>query len=296
MLLGNLEGRLVVAAAAGGAIDVDRASSGRFGTDPQSVFAVWDDFVAWASDVSHMAAEPCDESRLGPPVPRPRQVFAVALNYPEHAGEAGFEAPEAPLIFTKFPTCLVGASATVALPSPMVDWEVEAVVAIGREAREVSTAAAWDHVAGVTVGQDLSARDVQRIGPAPQFSLGKSFPGFGPLGPWLATPDEFEDRDAIGLECRLNGETVQRGTTAEMIFQIPELIAYVSGICPLLPGDLLFTGTPAGVGARRDPPRFLRPGDELVSRVDGVGEIVQRFVAGPEGLIDANAEAKGATR
>jgi 2-keto-4-pentenoate hydratase/2-oxohepta-3-ene-1,7-dioic acid hydratase in catechol pathway len=226
-------------------------------------------------------------------VPSPRQVFAVALNYPEHAAEAELTKPESPLIFTKFQTCLVGAAAEVPLPSAMVDWEVEVVVVIGREARHVAVADAWDHVAGVSVGQDLSARDVQRLGPAPQYSLAKSFPGFGPCGPWVATLDEVE-RDAIGLECELNGERVQSGTTAEMIFSVPELIAYLSGICPLLPGDLIFTGTPSGVGARRTPPRFLRPGDELVSRVVGVGEIVQRFVAGPEKQIDVNAMAKGA--
>lgn len=295
MLLGNLAGRLVIAAD-GAAVDVERASGGRFGPDPQGVYAVWEEFVDWADALpSEAAAEPVDATRLGPPVPAPRQVFAVALNYPEHAAEAQQERPETPLIFTKFPTCLAGAATEVALPGAMVDWEVEVVVAIGREARAVAAAEAWDHVAGVTAGQDLSARDVQRLGPVPQFSLGKSFPGFGPTGPWLATTDEL-DRDAIELECVLGGETVQRGTTAEMIFSVPELIAYVSGICPLLPGDLLFTGTPSGVGARRTPPRFLAPGDELVSRVAGVGEIVQRFVAGPGEGIDVNAEAKGVTR
>jgi 2,4-didehydro-3-deoxy-L-rhamnonate hydrolase len=294
MLLGNLDGRLVVAAN-GAAIDVARASGGRFGPDPQGVFDVWDDFVEWAALGSFDAeAQPLDEGRLGPPVPAPRQVFAVALNYPEHAAEAEQSRPEAPLIFTKFPSCLVGASAAVALPTEMVDWEVEVVVAIGRQGRDISPDEAWEHVAGVTVGQDLSARDVQRMGPAPQFSMGKSFAGFGPTGPWLATLDEVADRDAIALECELNGERVQAGTTAEMIFSVPELIAWVSGICALLPGDLLFTGTPSGVGARRTPPRFLRPGDELVSRVDGVGEIVQRFGARTEEQIDAKAMAKGA--
>ncbi|MBS0626552.1 MAG: fumarylacetoacetate hydrolase family protein, partial [Verrucomicrobia bacterium] len=179
-------------------------------------------------------------------------------------------------------------------PTEMVDWEVEVVAVIGREAREVSAADAWEHVAGVTVGQDISARDIQRLGPAPQFSIGKSFPGFGPTGPWVATLDELPDRDAIPLECELNGERVQAGTTAEMIFSVPELIAWISAICPLLPGDLLFTGTPSGVGARRTPPRFLRPGDELVSRVAGIGEIAQRFVGGPEEEIHVNAMAKGA--
>jgi 2,4-didehydro-3-deoxy-L-rhamnonate hydrolase len=297
MLFGNLQGRLVVAAADGAAVDVERASAGRFGPDPQSVYAAWDEFAAWAAGADLTAeagAQPLDPARLGAPVPGPRQVFAVALNYPEHTAEAKMTLPESPLIFTKFPTCLAGAEAEVELPSDMTDWEVEVVLVIGREGHRVAEADAWDHVAGITVGQDLTARDVQRRGPAPQFSLGKSFPGFGPIGPWVATLDEVTDRDAIPLGCELNGERVQGGTTAEMIFSVPELIAYVSGVCTLLPGDLLFTGTPAGVGARRTPPRFLRPGDELVSRVEGVGEIVQRFVAGPEEQIDAKAMAKGA--
>jgi 2-keto-4-pentenoate hydratase/2-oxohepta-3-ene-1,7-dioic acid hydratase in catechol pathway len=297
MLFGNLQGRLVVAAADGAAVDVERASAGRFGPDPQAVYESWDDFAAWAATADLHAdaeAQPLDPARLDAPVPGPRQVFAVALNYPEHAAEAEMSKPDSPLVFTKFPTCLVGAEAEVALPTDMVDWEVEVVLVIGKEAHGVAEADAWEHVAGVTVGQDLSARDVQRRGPAPQFSLGKSFPGSGPIGPWVATLDEIADRDAIPLSCELNGERVQGGTTAEMIFSVPELIAYVSGICTLLPGDLLFTGTPAGVGARRTPPRFLRPDDVLVSRVDGVGEIVQRFVAGPEEQIDAKAMAKGA--
>jgi 2,4-diketo-3-deoxy-L-fuconate hydrolase len=161
----------------------------------------------------------------------------------------------------------------------MVDWEVELVAVIGKPGAHIAEADAWAHVAGVTVGQDLSARDVQRRGPAPQFSLGKSFPAFGPIGPWVVTTDEFGPRD-VRLECLLNGETVQTvqsETSAEMIFSVPTLIAYISAITPLLPGDLLFTGTPSGVGARRDPPRFLRAGDELVSRIEGVGEIFQTF-------------------
>lgn len=295
MLLGNLEGRLVIVAD-GAAVDVERASAGRFGSDPQLVYGRWEEFVEWARQASPpLAGAPLDPSLLGPPVPRPRQVFAVALNYPEHAAEAESAAPEVPLVFTKFPTCLTGPVAEVGLPSEMVDWEVELVVAIGREARAVEPGEAWDHVAGVTVGQDISARDVQRLGPAPQYSLGKSFPGFGPTGPWLATLDELDAADAM-LETRLNGEVVQRDSTASMIFPVPELLAYVSRICPLLPGDLLFTGTPSGVGARRQPPRFLQPGDELVSSVAGVGDIVQTFVAAPRPELSVNANAKGANR
>jgi 2-keto-4-pentenoate hydratase/2-oxohepta-3-ene-1,7-dioic acid hydratase in catechol pathway len=127
------------------------------------------------------------------------------------------------------------------------------------------------------VGQDISARDVQMLGSPPQFSLGKSFPGFGPTGPWLATPDELHDPDDLAIGCALNGEQVQSDRTSSMLLSVPETVSRLSAICPLLPGDLIFTGTPAGVGNRMDPPRYLRAGDELVSTVEGVGSITTRF-------------------
>jgi 2-keto-4-pentenoate hydratase/2-oxohepta-3-ene-1,7-dioic acid hydratase in catechol pathway len=271
----NLNGRLVVAGA-GEFVDVHEASGGRFGADPQAIYEEWSAFCDWAAGAALGPGEPLDFAALGPPVPAPRQVFAVALNYRDHAGEAGLDDPVQPLIFTKYPTCLTGPRASVALPTPYVDWEVELVVVIGRRADAVSVADAWQYAAGVTIGQDLSARDVQRQGPAPQFSLGKSFPGFGPTGPWVRAHDAATIGE-LELECLLNGERVQQARTSEMTFSVPELIAYIASICPLLPGDLLFTGTPAGVGSRREPPVYLRAGDELVSRISGLGEIVQTF-------------------
>jgi 2-keto-4-pentenoate hydratase/2-oxohepta-3-ene-1,7-dioic acid hydratase in catechol pathway len=274
--LANLDGRLVIATD-GEFVDAYETSEGRFGPDPQSVYERWAEFGDWAASATLPEGEPLAFDRLGPPVPRPRQVFAVALNYPEHAAEGGFTAPERPLIFTKFPTCLVGPKAQVALPTAFVDFEVELVVVIGAHAENVAQLNAWDHVAGVTVGQDLSARDVQLQGPAPQFSLGKSFPGFGPTGPWVLTADEPGVKGELELECLLNGEHMQQESTNEMIFSVADLIAFISGISPMLPGDLLFTGTPSGVGSRRDPPVHLRAGDELVSRIGGIGEIAQTF-------------------
>jgi 2-keto-4-pentenoate hydratase/2-oxohepta-3-ene-1,7-dioic acid hydratase in catechol pathway len=158
-----------------------------------------------------------------------------------------------------------------------VDWEVELVVVIGRAARRVDAADGWSHVAGLTVGQDLSARDVQMAGSLPQFSLGKSFPGCGPIGPWVVTTDELDDPDDLEIGCSVNGEPVQSDRTSSMLFPVPPIAARLSAICPLLPGDLIFTGTPAGVGNRMDPPRHLRPGDELVSTIDGIGTLTTRF-------------------
>lgn len=275
MRIGNLGGRLTILGADGGdAVDVERASRGRFGSDPQTVYAYWDAFTEWAAggvegDGGH--------GELLAPVPRPRQVFALGLNYAMHAREAGLDLPPMPLTFTKFPSCITGPDATVEVTTDRVDWEVELVVVLGRTAHRVKAEDAWDHVAGVTVGQDISARDVQMTGSPPQFSLGKSFPGFGPTGPWLVTTDELPDRDDLAISCAVNGETMQDDRTSSMLFSIPETIAKLSAICPLLPGDLVFTGTPAGVGNRMDPPRYLKPGDELTSTIEGIGTITTRF-------------------
>ena len=275
MHLGNVNGRLSLLQD-GRALDVERASAGRFGSDPQAVYDDWDAFAAWAAGADLDAAEPYTDG-LGAPVPRPRQVFALGLNYALHAREAGLDLPPMPLVFTKFPSCIVGPDATVRVATDKVDWEVELVAVIARRAEGVAAERAWEHVAGVTVGQDISARDVQMQGSPPQFSLGKSFPGFGPTGPWLVTPDALPDRDDLAIACSVNGERMQADRTSSMIFSVPETVARLSAICPLLPGDLIFTGTPAGVGNRMDPPRYLQPGDELVSTIEGIGSITTRF-------------------
>jgi 2-keto-4-pentenoate hydratase/2-oxohepta-3-ene-1,7-dioic acid hydratase in catechol pathway len=278
VIVANVDNRLALVADGAG-LDVERASDGAFGSDPQAVYECWGEFVQWAATASLDAAEPLDLARLRAPVPRPRQVFALGLNYALHAREAGFELPPMPLTFTKFPSCIAGPDALVAVATDRVDWEVELVAVVGRRAHHVQAKDAWDHVAGLTVGQDISARDVQMLGSPPQFSLGKSFPGFGPTGPWLVTPATLADRDDLAIGCSVNGVQMQADRTSSMLFGVSETIARLSSICPLLPGDLVFTGTPAGVGNRMDPPRYLRPGDELVSTIEGLGSITTRFVA-----------------
>jgi len=279
MRFGTRDGRFVLLAE-GRVLDVHNASGGILPWEPIAALERWGDVRAFAASADWTAAEALDESRLGPPVPCPRQVFAVALNYRPHAAEAGFVPPEAPLVFTKFPTCITGPAATVRLPEGKVDWEIEVVAVIGRGGYRLERAHAWDAVAGITAGQDLSERVLQLAGTPAQFSLGKSFPGFGPTGPVAVTPDEFPDHDDIGFASWLDGEPLQQGRTSEMIFGVDELVAWLSATCPLLPGDLVFTGTPAGVGNRMQPPRYLQAGQTLVSRVDGVGEIRQHFVNG----------------
>ncbi|GAA1959470.1 fumarylacetoacetate hydrolase family protein [Amycolatopsis minnesotensis] len=259
-------------------IDVERASGGRFPADPLAVFERWTEFVEWGRATTDGPA--ASAGLAGSPSPTPRQVFAIGLNYREHAEEAGLAPPESPATFTKFATSLTGPDTQLALPSAFVDWEAELVVVIGRRAEKVVAEQAWRHVAGLSAGQDFSERVVQSAGPVPQFSLGKSFPGFSPTGPVLVTADEFADPDDLAIECLVNGESVQKARTSSLVFPVAELIALLSSVCPLLPGDLIFTGTPAGVGHARTPRRYLRPGDEVVTRIEGIGQLRQTCVAG----------------
>jgi 2-keto-4-pentenoate hydratase/2-oxohepta-3-ene-1,7-dioic acid hydratase in catechol pathway len=275
MRLANLDGRAVLIVD-GGALDVETASGGRYGPDPQALFDDWGGFRDWAATASRDAA-PFDIAALGAPVPRPRQVIAIGVNYTEHAAEAGYPDDSMPITFTKFPSSIVGGDHVVRLPSGNVDWEVELVIAIATEAHDVARGSAWEHIAGVTIGQDLSERVVQNEGSRPQYSLGKSFTGFGPTGPWLVTPDELPDRDDLAISCTLGGETMQSGRTSAMIYSVPILIERLSAIITLYPGDIVFTGTPAGVGNARTPKRFIQPGEVLVSSIEGVGELTTRF-------------------
>jgi 2,4-didehydro-3-deoxy-L-rhamnonate hydrolase len=278
--VGNLAGRLVIVTGAG-AIDVESASGGRFGPEPQAVYDQWAEFAGWAASVDDATAQPCEPARLGAPAPAPRQSFGIGLNYRDHVAESGLTLPDQPSVFTKFPSCITGPHSDVVLPpGGHTDWEVELVVVIGTAARHVSAAAAWSHVAGLTVGQDISERISQLAGSPAQFSLGKSFPGFGPTGPWLVTVDEFANPDDLELGCSVNGDQMQKARTSYLIISVPQLIAKLSAVVTLLPGDIIFTGTPAGVGMGRDPQRWLAPGDEVVSYVEGIGELRQRFVAG----------------
>lgn len=279
MRFGTVDGRFVLVRD-GRALDVATASGGGLPSDAVAALERWDDVVAWAPSADWSTAYAVTEEQLGSPVPAPRQVFAIALNYAPHAAEAGFETPDEPLVFTKFPSCIAGAVSTVALPEGNVDWEIEVVAVIGRGGYRIPREKAWDAVAGVAIGQDLSERVLQLTGKPPQFSLAKSHPGFGPVGPIAVTVDELPDRDDLSFASRIGDEVIQHGRTSQMIFPVDDLVARLSAVCPLLPGDLIFTGTPEGVGNRRTPPRFLQPGETLVSTLDGVGEIRQTFVAG----------------
>lgn len=221
---------------------------------------------------------PLDPTGLGPPAPSPRQSFGIGLNYRDHAGESGAPLPPAPLTFTKFPSCIAGPNAEIPITGAMVDWEAELVVVIGDEVSNIGVDDAWGAVAGLTLGQDVSDRAVQLTGTPPQFSLGKSFANFGPIGPSIVSPDAFADRDDIGLWCDVSGERMQEARTADLIFPVAVLVAYLSSICRLFPGDVIFTGTPSGVGMARG--RFLAPGDTVVTGAEVLGELRNPCVAG----------------
>ncbi len=279
MRIANLAGRAVLLVG-DGAIDIHKASGGAIGPDPRAVFEHWEDVRPQLASVTGEPF-PYAAKDLLAPVPSPRQIFAIGINYEDHAKEADLDGPTtSPVTFTKFASCLSGPECAVVLPSPTVDWEVELVVVIGRAARLVPTEEAWAHVAGLTVGQDLTDRITQWSGPVPQqFSLGKSYPGFGPIGPAVVTVDEFDDPGDLRIGCAVNGVTMQSASTSEMTFTVPALVAKLSAVLPLLPGDLIFTGTPAGIGATRVPPVFLHEGDELVSHIDGIGTLRTTFRA-----------------
>lgn len=276
MKLANLKGRAVLVRG-DGAADIHEISGGRFGPHPQRVFDDWETFRSWAGDLD---ASPnfnaFSLSDLGPPSPNPRQVFAVALNYKSHADESKLSYPEHPAVFTKFPTCIAGPYDDIVLAGETVDWEVELVAIIGHQATNVEPDAAWSAVAGLTVGQDVSERTVQLRPPVPQFSLGKSFRSFGPTGPVLVTADELTDPANLELGCNVNGINVQRSSTERMLFSVPQLVSHLSKVVTLLPGDLIFTGTPDGVGIARKPKWYLQGGDTLESYVTGIGTMINK--------------------
>ena len=221
---------------------------------------------------------PVDPGALLAPVPQPAKVFAIGLNYREHAAESNIALAPAPMTFTKFQNSICAPGSDIALSGDTVDWEVELVVVIGDRCRNVARDDAWNHVAGLTLGQDISDRTVQLIGAPAQFSLGKSFDTYGPIGPAVVSVDAFTDREQIGLWCDVSGRRVQTGNTRDQIFPIPQLVSYLSSICTLEAGDIIFTGTPSGVGMASG--TFLKVGDEIVSGADVIGGFTNRCVAG----------------
>ena len=222
-------------------------------------------------------------TRLGPCVAGTGKVICIGLNYSDHAAESGMEVPTEPVIFMKATSAICGPDDDVMVPrgSEKTDWEVELAVIIGTRAKYVTEARALDHVAGYAVMNDVSERafQLERVG---QWTKGKSCDTFGPLGPWLVTRDEVPDPQALGMWLDLNGTRKQQGSTATMVYGVAHLVSYLSRFMTLLPGDVITTGTPPGVGMGQKPPRYLVPGDVIELGIDGLGRQRQQVIADPE--------------
>lgn len=216
-----------------------------------------------------------------PPITNPGKIFCIGRNYAEHAAETGASVPEIPVVFSKFPTALTGHQSEIILPpiSQQVDFEAELVVVIGKQGRNIPLEEAMDHVFGYTCGNDISARDWQKGRPGGQWLLGKTFDTFAPLGPTIITKDEIANVHQLEILLELNGNTMQHSNTKNLIFPIDFLISHLSRFCTLQPGDLLFTGTPSGVGTARKPPVYLQPEDQLVVKIDGCNDLENKVVS-----------------
>ena len=252
-------------AAEAGILDGDRVSA--LGADMLTVIESGRQPLAGAN--SHALSD----VKLLAPIPRPPKLICVGLNYRDHAAEAKMEIPKVPTIFNKFTNVVIGPGAPIVLPkvSDRPDYEAEFAFVIGRGGRYIPAAHAMDHVFGYTIINDVSARDFQMA--TSQWLMGKTFDTFAPMGPCIVTRDEIADPHALDISLEIGGEMLQNSNTRELIFKIPEIIQHLSTVVTLEPGDVVATGTPAGVGFARKPPRYLKAGDEVVIRIEGIGEL-----------------------
>lgn len=240
----------------------------------------WDEALMMAETGAFDGGTPVDQVHLGPPVPSPRSVYAIGMNYRTHAREAGLDIHPIPAVFTKFPSSITGPFDAIVLPQGegTTDWEAELAFVVGEGGRHLNAKEALASLRGFTIAQDVSERFVQ-MAASNQFSLGKSFDTFLPMGPALVTVDELPNPLDLRIRCRVNGELMQDESTADMVVDIPHLVELLSSVMTLSPGDVCLTGTPAGVGFTRSPPRYLRPGDEVETEIDGLGVMRNRCVA-----------------
>jgi 2-keto-4-pentenoate hydratase/2-oxohepta-3-ene-1,7-dioic acid hydratase in catechol pathway len=278
MRLANFSGRSTIVTN-DGLIDVATSSQGAFSASVDKCVGQLSKLQKWYESAqptvgdSLTPEELYGDCRLGPVVTSPQQIFAIGINYRGHAEETGRDVPQEPMVFTKFVSALCGPNEELPVPSETTDFEVELVVIIGTLARNLPEESALSAVAGYCVGQDFSERALQMKGAPAQFSLAKSFRHFMPLGPWLTTADEIADPNNLSICCGVNGVEYQNSNTDDMVFSVAQLISYLSGVVELRPGDVIFTGSPRGVGVARKPPVFLKPGDHVVSEIEGLGRL-----------------------
>lgn len=276
----ELEGRVRPGVVTGGDTITDLSSAGY-----QSLLELIENFDnarAKINDLSGKARSSghrLSEAKLLAPIPRPRKLICVGLNYRDHAEETGSEIPKVPTIFNKFATSVIGPGAPIVLPkvSHAPDYEAEFAFVIGRGGRNIAGENWKQHVFGYTIINDVSARDYQRA--TTQWLMGKTFDTFAPMGPWIVTADEIPDPHALDISIEINGEVLQDSNTSNLIFKIPDLISFLSSVFTLEPGDIISTGTPAGVGFARKPPRYLKAGDDVVVKIPAIGELRNPVVA-----------------
>ena len=276
MKLANVAGRASIIVE-GRVLDIESASNGELGPDLITMVdrENTDRLVALAAAADVDRLPVLDEAQLGAPVDRPSKVVALALNYASHVIESNKTMPDEPHVMVKFPSSIVGPYDEIVVPPgrDMIDYETELVLVIGRKFRSISEDEAWDAVAGITAGQDISDRGEQFRPPIKQFSMAKSYDTFSPMGPLLVTPDEFPDKDDIGLTGWVNGEQVQTARTSDFIFSVPQMLAWLSRFVTFEVGDVIYTGTTGGVGEARTPPLYLKDGFVVETEVEGVGKM-----------------------
>ena len=272
--LANIEGRAALVEG-DNYYDLETISNGKFNNDTSNALTNLVGLSELSEDLSK--SEPSGllhDIKIDAPISAPKNCYAVGLNYRNHAEEAGMDIPSVPMVFTKHTTCLVGPNSTIEMRSDHVDYEAELVVVIGKSGKDIQKDNAWDHVAGLCAGQDISDRTVQFSSNPPQFNLGKSFDTFGPMGPYLVSPDGLQDKESLEIECKVNQEVRQKDNTNDLIFDVPSIISYISEIVTLNTGDVIFTGTPGGVGVMEG--KFLKEGDVLRTSIEGIGVLENR--------------------
>ena len=275
-------GTYLAALVDGRVIDLHEASNGEIPGDMLSFLQAGASAMQRAQSLILTRPErrTLDSVKLLAPITNPSKVIAIGLNYSDHVRESGIPMPEVAAMFCKYPSSIIGHGEDIRWPGVLtqqVDYEAELAIVIGKTARNVCEADAYEYIAGYTICNDVSARDLQ-FTPGDQWLRGKCLDTFCPLGPYLVTRDEIADPQQLSIKCLLNGETMQNSNTAQMIYQIPYLIEYLSKAFTLLPGDVIVTGTPHGVGAFRKPPVWMKDGDEVIVEIEGLGQLRNRCV------------------
>ena len=274
--LANMNGRSALIRE-NGFFDLEAISDGAVSADPMEALTTPEALHDLSANLEAFAASGnVDDVVLGAPVPRPTNSFGIGLNYQTHVDEAAMETPDVPMVFAKLPSCITGPTSDVQMRSGECDYEGELVVVIGPGGKDINEDQGWEHVVGLTVGQDFSDRGAQFMNTPAQFTLGKSMDSFGPTGPVLVSTDSFPDPADLELRTWVNGELRQQDRTSSLIFSIPKLIAFISRFVTLTTGDLIFTGTPEGVGFRNGV--FLTDGDVVRTSIEGIGTLENRCI------------------